>query len=175
MGLAQTLRQEMENSYTVTEKLFRLVDSHQLDWKPPIGGNWMTVRQLLMHCASGCGMGIKGFVTGDWGMPEGTKIEDLTPEQMLPPAEKLPGVEDVEQAVRLLKEDRDLGRAVLATIDDRTMLERRFPAPWGGAEFTLFQHVLHMIEHLNQHKGQLFYYLKLMGKDVRTPDLWGDV
>ena len=30
-----------------------------------------------------------------------------------------------------------------------------------------------MIAHLAQHKGQLFYYLKLMGKDVKTDDLWG--
>jgi len=29
-----------------------------------------------------------------------------------------------------------------------------------------------MIAHLVQHKGQLFYYLKLMGKDVSTADLW---
>ncbi len=30
-----------------------------------------------------------------------------------------------------------------------------------------------MIEHLKQHKGQLFYYLKLQGKPVNTSDLWG--
>jgi uncharacterized damage-inducible protein DinB len=33
--------------------------------------------------------------------------------------------------------------------------------------------MLFMVEHLNQHKGQLFYYLKLQGKPVKTPDLWG--
>jgi hypothetical protein len=27
--------------------------------------------------------------------------------------------------------------------------------------------------HLAQHKGQLFYYLKLQGKPVNTTDLWG--
>jgi uncharacterized damage-inducible protein DinB len=47
-------------------------------------------------------------------------------------------------------------------------------APWGGPECTLFQHLLHMVDHLAQHKGQLFYYMKLMGKDVNTSDLWGD-
>jgi hypothetical protein len=30
-----------------------------------------------------------------------------------------------------------------------------------------------MVGHLNQHKGQLFYYLKLQGKDVNTMHLWG--
>ncbi|MBZ5572905.1 MAG: hypothetical protein LAO09_13620 [Acidobacteriia bacterium] len=48
-----------------------------------------------------------------------------------------------------------------------------FVAPWGGCEVSLFQHLLQMIAHLNQHKGQLFYYHKLIGKDVNTRDLWG--
>jgi uncharacterized damage-inducible protein DinB len=38
---------------------------------------------------------------------------------------------------------------------------------------SLFEHLLRMIAHLAQHKGQLFYYLKLMGKEVNTSDLWG--
>jgi hypothetical protein len=32
---------------------------------------------------------------------------------------------------------------------------------------------LHGIHHLQQHKGQLFYYLKLQGKPVNTEHLWG--
>ena len=46
-------------------------------------------------------------------------------------------------------------------------------ATWGGPEMCLFQRPLRMIAHLAQHKGQLFYYLKLMGKDVKTSDLRG--
>ena len=30
-----------------------------------------------------------------------------------------------------------------------------------------------MVEHLATHKAQLFYYLKLQGKDVDTMHLWG--
>lgn len=45
-------------------------------------------------------------------------------------------------------------------------------APWGGPERTLFQHCYEMIWHLGQHKGQLFYYLKIQGKDVNTIHLW---
>jgi hypothetical protein len=29
------------------------------------------------------------------------------------------------------------------------------------------------VQHLAQHKGHLFYYLKLQGKPVHTGDLWG--
>jgi len=34
-------------------------------------------------------------------------------------------------------------------------------------------HLLQMVRHLDQHKGQLFYYLKLQGEPVNTADLWG--
>ncbi|UCG88721.1 MAG: hypothetical protein JSW71_09365 [Gemmatimonadota bacterium] len=53
------------------------------------------------------------------------------------------------------------------------LLERKVTAPWGGPELSLFQQILRVIAHLAQHKGQLFYYLKLMGRDVNTGDLWG--
>jgi uncharacterized damage-inducible protein DinB len=175
MSLVKILSEEMENNYEVTRKLFQMVEPAQLGWKPPTGANWMTVGQLMMHCASGCGVALRGFVTNDWGLPEGVDFKDLPPEQMLPPAEKLPAVESVDQALRLLDEDRQVGRATLAGVPEADLLAKRFTSPWGGAEFTLFQHLLHMVGHLAQHKGQLFYYLKLLGKDVNTPDLWGNV
>jgi uncharacterized damage-inducible protein DinB len=59
------------------------------------------------------------------------------------------------------------------TVGQAELLTRVFAAPWGGRQVSLFQHLLRMIAHLGQHKGQLFYYLKLMGKDVNTSDLWG--
>jgi uncharacterized damage-inducible protein DinB len=58
-------------------------------------------------------------------------------------------------------------------LEEAELLANRFTAPWGGSELSLFQHLLLMIAHLAQHKGQLFYYLKLMGKDLNTSDLWG--
>jgi uncharacterized damage-inducible protein DinB len=175
MSLADVLLQETENNYKVTEKLFQLVEPGQLSWKPTTGSNWMTLGQLLMHCSQACGVAIRAFVTGDWGLPEGVDIKDIPPEEMLPPAEKLPTADSVEQALRLLAEDREVAIATVKGVDEAELLQKRFSAPWGGAEFTLFQHILHMINHLGQHKGQLFYYLKLLGKDLKTGDLWGDV
>jgi uncharacterized damage-inducible protein DinB len=175
MSLVKVLLQEMENNYKLTEKLFQLVEPGQLCWKPPTGSNWMTVGQLLMHCSSACGAGARAFVTGDWGLPDGVDIKNLPPEEMLPPAEKLPTVESVDQALRLLAEDRRIGIATLEGLDEAELLQKRFSAPWGGVDFSLFQHILHMINHLGQHKGQLFYYLKLLGKNLNTADLWGEV
>jgi uncharacterized damage-inducible protein DinB len=173
MALVEILRQEAERMYTVTETLIRRVEPNMLDWKPGTGQNWMTVGQLLKHCTTACGAGIKAFLTGDWGLPEGVRFEDLPAEEMLPPASKLPAVSSVDEALRLLAEDRQLALRYLEEANEAELLTRRSSAPWGGPQLTLFQHLLSMVTHLGQHKGQLFYYLKLMGHDIKTPDLWG--
>ena len=62
--------------------------------------NWMTVGQLIKHISNACGPGCKGFVSGDWGIPAGKTFADLSPEENLPPAEKLPIVESIGEANR---------------------------------------------------------------------------
>ncbi len=172
--LKQILLKDAETAYTVTEALFHKVDNSELSWKPATGTNWMTVGQLLMHCASyGCGQAVQGFVEGDWGMPDGIEAGTAGTEQQFPPASELPGVESVEQALDLLMKDRSITLRCLGEAEEADLLSKRLIAPWGGSEMSLFQHLHMMIAHLAQHKGQLFYYLKIMGKDVDTFDLWG--
>lgn len=173
MTVIDILKQDAESMYDVTEALFRRVEPGMLEWKPPTGENWMTVGQLLKHCTEACGPAVRGFLTGDWGLPEGTRFEDLTPEQMLPPASALASVASVEEALDLLARDRELTARQLCTADPSRLLVERSAAPWGGREITLFQHLANMIGHLGQHKGQLFYYLKLKGQKVDTTNLWG--
>jgi uncharacterized damage-inducible protein DinB len=173
MTLKDMLTQEAEATYAVTQQLFRRVSDTDLGWKPASEGvEWMTVGQLLMHCAAyGCGKSVQAFVTGDWGPMSGGEGAEAVAQ--LPPASALPTVASVEQALELLEEDRVLALQWIAAVEEEHLLGAKLAAPWGGAPLTLFQHLLHMIAHLVQHKGQLFYYLKLMGHDVRTPDLWG--
>ncbi len=174
MTLVQVLHDEAERTYGVAERLFDRVEDRDLSWTPPTGRNWMTVGRLLRHCAEfGCGKAVQGFVHGDWGLSEGTPIEDLASSNHVPPAEALPTVESVDQARRLLAEDRRLTLRCLAEIREEDLLGPPFSAPWGGPDLSLFQHLLLMIAHLSQHKGQLFYYLKLLDRDVDSTDLWG--
>jgi uncharacterized damage-inducible protein DinB len=169
MTLTQVLIDEAEVCYAITERLVRRVTDDELSWTPAEGKGWMTMGQLLMHIASyGCGKAIQGFVTGDWG-PE---IQETGAEVHVPPPAALPTVVSVVQALDLLADDRRLSMDCLAATGDLNLLERRVAAPWGGPELPLFQQLLHMIAHLAQHKGQLFYYLKLMSKGVNTDDLW---
>jgi len=127
-----------------------------------------------MHCANyGCGKAVQGFVRGDWGLPEGQDPEGADATRHVPPEAALPSVTSVEQALDLLANDRMLALRCIREAEENELLVKKLAAPWGGPELTLFQHLLLMIAHLAQHKGQLFYYLKLMGKDVNTSDLWG--
>ena len=174
MDWTQFLRDEIETTYTTTEKLLDKVDENALDWKPESGCNWMTVGQLLKHICEACGAGFRAFVSGDWGLPDGVKIEDLTPEEMIPPAEKLPRIESVEMARKLLSEDKGVAIRTLNEVGESELENRKLSAPWApGIELALGRHLFQMVQHLDRHKGQLFYYLKLQGKSVNTADLWG--
>lgn len=170
MTLTQVLLAEAEADYAIAERLFRRVADGELEWTPPAGRDWMTVGQLLMHCACfGCGKAVQGFVTGKWPVAAQSEKVDIH----VPPPAVLPTVHSVQEALDLLEEDRRLTLSCIAAAGEPNLLVRRITAPWGGRELSLFQQLLEGLKHLAQHKGQLFYYLKLMGKDVNTGDLWG--
>ncbi len=134
----------------------------------------MTVRQLLKHISESCGGACKGFITGDWGLPPGVKLEDLSPEEMLPPAEKMPAIESVEKARAALLEDKAVALRMIGQAGEADLGGKEVSAPWApGEKSTLGWHLLQMVRHLDRHKAQLFYYLKLQGKPVSTVDLWG--
>jgi len=168
--LTEVLLSEAESTYAVVERLFNQVSDKDLMWAPSTGKRWMTMGQLLMHCANfGCGKAIQGFITGDWGQVRDELVEQVH----IPPAEALPSVRNVREALELLRVDRSLSISLINAAGEANLSVRNIAAPWGGPEISLFLQLLHMIGHLAQHKGQLFYYLKLMGRDVKTADLWG--
>jgi len=174
MNWTQLLKDEIELAYTTTEKLLDKVDPDSLEWKPQTGANWLTVGQLLKHITEACGAACKAFLTGDWGLPPGVKPEDLTPEEMLPPAEKFPAVGSVQEAKTLLAKDKAVALATIEQAGEDNLANMLVAAPWAlDAKLTLGWHLLQMIQHLDRHKAQLFYYLKLQGKPVNTGDLWG--
>ncbi len=174
MNWTQLLKAEIESTYATTERLLNKVDPEDLDWKPQSGSNWMTIGQLLRHITNACGSACKGMVTGDWGLPAGMKLEDLSAEEMLPPAEKMPSVESVEEAKKLLADDKAVALRMVDAVGEEDLAGRKVSAPWApGLEYALGRHLLQMVHHLDQHKSQLFYYLKLQGKPVNTVDLWG--
>ncbi|MFA7329877.1 MAG: DinB family protein [Candidatus Delongbacteria bacterium] len=166
------LQAEVDDTYRRTLGLLELVDDGALDWKPATGENWMSTGQLLHHLTNACGFCFKGFVTGDWGMPADFDPSTASHEDMLPPAERLPAVASVAEARRLVEEDQALALATLAGVSEEELETRPAPAPWDPSQVLLGHRLLQMVEHLKQHKGQLFYYLKLQGQPVNTMHLW---
>jgi uncharacterized damage-inducible protein DinB len=174
MNWTQLLKSEIEITYKTTTSLLDKVDPEGLDWKPESGSNWMTVGQLLKHITEACGAACKGFVTGDWGLPPGVKVEDLSAEEMLPPAEKMPTIGRVDEAKKLLSEDKALALQMIEQAGENDLTNKEIAAPWApGVKHPLGRHLLQMVQHLDRHKSQLFYYLKLQNKQVNTADLWG--
>jgi uncharacterized damage-inducible protein DinB len=170
MNWTKLLTAEIQSAYAPTERLTGLVDDSALEWKPSTGSNWMTTGQLLKHLTESCGAAFRGFITGDWGLPEGMDASEVA---SLPPAEKLPTLASVAEAKRLLQRDRQLALDMLAACSEEDLAHKPAPAPWDPTEMVLGRRLLQMVDHLKQHKGQLFYYLKLQGKPVGTGDLWG--
>ena len=116
MNWTELINHELGNTYKVTENLLALVENDKLNWKPATGSNWMTTGQLLLHITSACGACFKGFVTGDWGMPDGVDLKDLPMEEMLPPADKMPTVASVDEAKALLAADKKSGARNVGTM-----------------------------------------------------------
>jgi hypothetical protein len=173
MDWKSLLISEIESTYKVTEGLLDLVDASQLDWKPSTGSNWMTTGQLLHHLTDACGAPFRGFVTGEWGIPEGVSPDEVPPEEMLPNADRMPALDSVDQARKLLAADKQLALDMLAACSEERLSTEGTTAPWDPTERILGYCLLDMVEHLKSHKAQLFYYLKMQGVPVHTGHLWG--
>jgi len=173
MNWTELLKNEIAMTYGATEGLLELVDDDALDWKPETGENWMTTGQLLFHLTSACGFCCKGFVTGDWTVPDMGDLAEASDDEMLPPAEKMPSAESVGQIKEMLAADKQLAIDMVDQAGEEDLNNRVVTAPWDPTEKPLGPQLLMMVGHLAQHKAQLFYYLKLQGKPVNTAHLWG--
>jgi hypothetical protein len=167
------LKAQVESTYRATEGLLAMVEEQNLSWRPETGHNWMTMGQLLAHIPTACGACMKGFVTGDWGMPEGVDINEMSAEEMLPPASKMPSAKSVAEAKKALAADKKLALEMIAKPGEKNLASQMVAAPWNPQPRALGHQLLDMVGHLGQHKGQLFYYLKLQGKPVHTGNLYG--
>jgi hypothetical protein len=167
----QLLTNEIEKTYRATEGLVRLVDAKQLGWRPATGSNWMSTGQLLSHITDACGYCVKEFVSGTWGTPTppGAKGEEMS----MPTADAMPSVANVEETLQKLAEDKRTALEQVKKAGEKDLASKMVVAPWDPTPVPLGQRLLSMVGHLQQHKGQLFYYLKLQGKPVHTGNLWG--
>ncbi len=173
MKWRELLIDEIHYTYGVTDHLMSFVRDEELDWKPEHGSNWMSMGQLLMHITDACGSTFEGLINGAWDIREEIPQAELEPRQLFPPASKLPSVESVSEARKLLLDDRKLALKSLRKCKESDLSGKFAPAPWTMTSMVLGQRLLHMVFHLNQHKDQLFYYLKMTGRRIDTCNLYG--
>lgn len=174
MNWTVLLTQEMTATYRATENLMAMLTDDDLDWKPATGENWMTVGQLLHHINGSCGMCCRGFVTGDWGAPEAPEQNGPEAGHQLPTAAQMPTVASLAAAREGLAADRAVAFQMIEQAGPDNLASLELTAPWDpGTPRLLGHHLLQMVHHLEVHKAQLFYYLKLMGRKVDTMTLWG--
>lgn len=156
MSWQSVLTEQVNDAYRAAEGLLRLVEDEQLEWKPATGENWMTTGQLVHHLSDACGSMFKGFITGEWAFEE-----------------SVGACPSVMEARAWLHADKALALELLEGLSDDDLTDRMVEAPWGKKPMPLGYSLSKMVMHLDVHKSQLFYYLKLQGKPVNTAHLWG--
>ncbi len=173
MKWKELLSDEIAYTYGVTDHLVSFVRDDELDWKPEHGSNWMSMGQLLMHMTDACGSTFDGLISGAWDIREEFSLDELEMQRIFPSADMLPAADSVANVRRLLADDRKLALKSLKKCSEEELSGKYAPAPWTRTPMILGQRLLHMVHHLNQHKAQLYYYLKLVGKPVSTCNLYG--
>jgi hypothetical protein len=143
------------------EKLIGMVPADKLDWKP--GPTFMSLGQVVCHLSDGLGGGFEMLLSGKWPpseeMEAGMKLENM------PSC----GVQD---ALDKLEKDKKILRTALDSISEADFTSRVVSVPWGWkAKLEIIS--ISFLGHFNNHKMQLFTYLKLVGLPVNTETLYG--
>jgi hypothetical protein len=155
--LVSKITEQMERA----DHLAGLLPPERVHWRPPIAGAW-TAGELLGHlldCLAGfCAVLYKAD-------PERLRhfagLRDLPVNQACNPGE-------ARERMALYRRYIDEGFAPLTD----ACLARRLPTVFVPEGETMLTLLLGNLEHLINHKHQLFMYLKLMALDVGTRDLY---
>ncbi len=159
--LCASLQAKIHEQIDRMEHLIRAVPEGRTDWTPPISGAW-PLGILLGHLLD-C---LAGFCAALYAAAP-DRLASLTALQQLPVNHNcLPG----EAASRIAAYRTGIDHGFIAIRDSN--LEARIPTVFVKNGETLLTLLLGNLEHLINHKHQLFMYLKMMGVDVRSTDLY---
>jgi len=166
-GLPQLVRLKIDEQLDRLGHLAGLIPAAHvagLDWRPPLpaGVRALSLGALLHHLLD-CVAGFAAVLQA--AQPEaGADLAALRSRLAAP----LVNVADFEDRLRNCKVVLVAGFAALTDNDLGRVLPTVF-VPQGEAVLTL---LLGNFEHLVHHKFQLFFYLKMMGVPLGTPDLY---
>jgi uncharacterized damage-inducible protein DinB len=138
-----------------------LVPPGRLDWRPPISGAW-SIGEVLGHLLD-CMAGFCAVLYAAHPEP----LRHFVELQRLP-VNHVCGPDEAARRIRYYILHIDEGFALLKEED----LDRKLPTVFVSGGETLLMLLLGNLEHLINHKHQLFMYLKLMAVNVATEDLY---
>ena len=158
--LASILLVKVREQAGRTEHLLDRIPPDRIDWRPL--QNAMPLGELLGHLLEA----FSGFCAAFYGL----RRERLAHFQRL---RKLPvnhrcEVEEARTRIREYMAHIEEGFTVLTDED----LARRVPTVFAPAGEPFLSVLLGNLEHVVNHKHQLFFYLKMLGVPVSTPDLY---
>lgn len=153
----------IEGYYKAARGLIKLTPADKFDFKPM--DDVMTVAQVIKHVVTCLGASLKMGLDNDWPeMPEG---------EMLPPAEKMPKSNSVEEALKEIDDDWELLKQEMEKITDGEFTGNKLDVPWMPYPVTIEGYMMQAMEHLSNHRMQLFTWLKLSGEKLHTGHLYG--
>lgn len=154
MILARMVLAKLEEQVDRAAHLMALVPPEKLDWRPDLPA--LRLSDLLKHL-TGCLAGVCAAVYAAYPEPLG-HFERLR---------GLKGTSFQESHQRFMEHIRE-GFALITDQD----LARPIPTVFVPEGEPLLTLLLGNIEHFINHKYQLFFYLKMLGVAVSTPDLY---
>ncbi len=153
----------IEGYYKAARGLVKLTPEDKLDFTPMAGN--MTIAQVLKHVATCLGASLAMALSNNW--PE------VPEEEMLPPVEKMPKSNSVEEALKEIDVDWELLKKEFEKITDGEFNGNKVKVPWMPFPMTLLEYMMQAMEHLSNHRMQLFTWLKLSGEKLHTGHLYG--
>lgn len=144
-----------------TQHLIGLLPANDLDWAPAIPGAWPAGELVghLLDCLAGFCAVLNAFEPQC--LAHFVSLRDLPVNHRCPPAE-------AARRIATYRAHIDEGFALLKDAD----LGRRVPTVFVKQGESLLTLLLGNLEHLINHKHQLFIYLKLLGEGVTSQDLY---
>ena len=159
--LCESLLTKIHEQIDRTIHLIGMLRPEDLAWAPPVAGSWPTELLLghLLDCLAGfCAVLV---AANPERLAHFGAIRELRVNQACSVAEATQRISDYQVWI-------EEGFAILGDVD----LGRRMPTVFVPEGETVLMLVLGNLEHVINHKYQLFMYLKLLGAGPGTPDLY---
>jgi hypothetical protein len=143
------------------QKLIGMVPADKLSWRP--GPTFMSMGQVINHLSEGLGGGLDMVLTGKW--PAMGEMEAAMKLENMPAC-------GIQEALDRLQKDSEILHRTLDGVSEADFTNRVVSVPWGW-QTKLEIMAVHFLGHFDNHKMQLFTYLKLLGLPVNTETLYG--